>query len=268
MSLTRIRQLLQSHTGLDSASTSTAVIRAAVVQRMSACRLRSEHEYAEYLQQSPGELKQLIALAVVPETWFFRDATQFAALKQWGQSRRSSGTRYLNVLSAPCATGEEPYSIAITLLEAGFTPDQFRIDSLDVSHHALERALRGLYDERSFREQQDPAVMSRYFQVRGNQRAVTPPVRASVYFQQGNLLDGNLRSAAQPYDVIFCRNLLCRLETSSKHRAYGILHRYLHDTGILFLGDSDCAAAPTELFGAAEHHHSSAMFKQPMEARE
>jgi chemotaxis protein methyltransferase WspC len=265
MPLTRIQQLLQTHTGLDSARTDGAAIRAAVFERMSACRLGTEREYADYVHESPGELKQLIALAVVPETWFFRDGTPFAALKKWALSRRRSGTQCLSVLSAPCASGEEPYSIAITLLEAGFDPDQFRIDALDVSHHALESALRGLYGERSFRGRYDPAILDRYFQVRGDQRSVASAVRASVYFQQGNLLDGDWRSPGRPYDVIFCRNLLIRLDGSSQRRAYGILHRHLHENGILVLGDAECSAAPADLFCAAGHDRSFAMLKHPMD---
>ena len=92
--------------------------------------------YWQRLQQSPDELQALIEALVVPETWFFRHRDAFTALAEMAQDERRArrGTvreaQPLRLLSLPCSTGEEPYSMAMTLFDAGFGADEFTVDAL------------------------------------------------------------------------------------------------------------------------------------------
>ncbi len=106
---------------------------------------RIRHAYWERVRGSRAELQALIEAVVVPETWFFRDREAFAALarlarEEWLPSAPQTGC--CRLLSLPCSTGEEPYSMAMALLDAGVPADRFRIDAVDISAAALAQAER------------------------------------------------------------------------------------------------------------------------------
>src|SRR5262249_21568019 len=120
MSVDRIERLLKDTMGLDVASVGRSVVEHAVRARQRARGVTDADAYWLLLQQPDGELQKLIEAVVVPETWFFRDADAFSALcgavgEAW---QRSHSDGVLRLLSLPCSTGEEPYSMAMALLDA------------------------------------------------------------------------------------------------------------------------------------------------------
>lgn len=141
----RFERLLKSRIGLDASSVGSAVIERAVRQRMSGLALHDEDEYWMRLNGSPGEVQALIEAVVVPETWFFRYPESFTTLARLAFERLPSlgGGRALRILSLPCSTGEEPYSIVMALLDAGLSEYLFEVDALDVSARVIERASLG-----------------------------------------------------------------------------------------------------------------------------
>ncbi|MCT1146033.1 chemotaxis protein CheR, partial [Pseudomonas aeruginosa] len=149
----RFERLLKSRIGLDASSVGSAVIERAVRQRMSGLALHDEDEYWMRLNGSPGEVQALIEAVVVPETWFFRYPESFTTLARLAFERLPSlgGGRALRILSLPCSTGEEPYSIVMALLDAGLSEYLFEVDALDVSARVIERASLGVYGRNSFR---------------------------------------------------------------------------------------------------------------------
>lgn len=180
-------------------------------------------------------LDGLIEEVVVGETWFFRDRVPFAFLADW--ARRAAATRgSLRVLSLPCSTGEEPYSIAITLIEAGLEPGQVTIDAVDISRRALARALAARYGRGSFRGGLDG--IERHLLADGAERVVADPIRQLVDFQLGNILDGDLL-ASRKYDVVFCRNLLIYLDRRARALALRTLERLLAPGGLLVVGHTE-----------------------------
>src|SRR5580692_3583812 len=116
MSLSQITALLRETLGLDVASVGVSLIERAVKRRVNAHGLRDVSQYADLLQRSPPELQNLFEAVVIPETFFFRYPESFAALQQFVGEHIFFGTQKLRALSVPCSTGEEPYSIAMTLL--------------------------------------------------------------------------------------------------------------------------------------------------------
>jgi len=149
----RIEKLLSREIGLSAASIGSTAIEMAVRTRMQQIGTTDVDRYASELQYDAVELRALIEHIVVSETWFFRDADVFRALLQHVNDvwRKKRSGHALRVLSMPCATGEEPYSIAMTLLDGGLSPHDFRIHAFDVSQHAVEAAQRGVYGKNSFR---------------------------------------------------------------------------------------------------------------------
>jgi chemotaxis protein methyltransferase WspC len=177
----------------------------------------------------------------VPETWFFRGGPIFARLAQQARAAgmRSPG-RVFRVLSAPCSTGEEPYSMALALFDAGVPPASWAIDAIDLSRRALERARRGVYGEPSFRE---PGLdRARHFRPAPGGWEIDPAVRAAVRFRRGNLLDPGLLAGEGPYDVIFCRNLLIYLTPEARGRVLVTLDRLLRPAGLLCTGPAEALA--------------------------
>ena len=149
----RFEQLLKGRIGLDAESVGRVVVERAVRQRMAALNCADEDGYWLRLSGSSSEQQALVEAVVVPETWFFRHPESFAALKKlaFEHLSRLEGGRPLRILSLPCSSGEEPYSIVMALLDGGLAPQLFQVDAVDVSEKIIERAHAGLYGHNSFR---------------------------------------------------------------------------------------------------------------------
>jgi chemotaxis protein methyltransferase WspC len=238
--------LLERWIGLDAHTVGRTAIARAVRVRMGACGETDEAAFLARLARDDAERDWFVEEVVVPESWFFRDPQVFDALRQRAATLVASpGQAPLRVLSAPCAAGEEPYSVALTLLEAGLSADQFQIDAIDVSHAALKRAAAASYSANAFRGA-DLTFRDRWFRVRGAAAELDESVRKLVHFSWGNLLDESFAADSRPYDVIFCRNLLIYLTAAARNRVEQTLDRLLAPNGLLMLG----AAEPPILKGS------------------
>jgi chemotaxis protein methyltransferase WspC len=234
-----IYQILQRRIGLMPESIGPKAIGRAIEQCMAERQLRNPDDYRRLLESQPEILQELIEAVIVPETWFMRDRAPFDFLKaQVQQGTILSRQRPLRILSFPCSTGEEPYSIAICLLEAGLDPSQFSVEGIDISHQSLGRARAARYGNYSFRSQ-PTEIRDRYFVPSGSGYQLQPQVIQQVTFRQGNILDPDLLSALRPYQVIFCRNLLIYLDNDSRRRVFANLSKGLSADGLLFLGSTE-----------------------------
>jgi chemotaxis protein methyltransferase WspC len=238
MNLAPFEALLKETIGLDIASIGASAVERVVMARARACDRGDSGVYLERLRTSPDELTQLVDAVVVPETWFFRDRGAFSTLARLLRSEWNRGKDRLRLLSIPCASGEEPYSIAITLLEAGLPRDRFEIDAIDVSPRLIGLAAAAIYGKNSFRGA-DSAFRSRYFTRETDGYRLAEAVRSCVRFRAGNLLDPGLIVDAEAYDVVFCRNLLIYFDAATQDRALGALTHLVRADGLLFLGPSE-----------------------------
>lgn len=236
----RFEDLLERTMGLKAVSIGASAIRRAVALRMSASNLADEECYWQLLQASRGELQELIEAVIVPETWFFRDPEAFAAMARLASARdpKASAQRPLRLLSLPCSTGEEAYTMAMALLDLGLPADCFRIDAVDISARSLALAHLGVYGRNSFRSQ-DMGFRDRHFEAAERGYRIGETARAPVRFIHGNMLDPDFLIAAEPYDFIFCRNLLIYFGGPTQSRAIGVLKRLLALKGVLFAGHSE-----------------------------
>lgn len=244
-----IEAMLKQKIGLDANSIGSNAIAYAIDQRRSRCGSPTLQEYCDRLKQSSEELNALIETVVVPETWFFRDREPFACLKQWIQSDWKPTTP-LRILSAPCSTGEEPYSIAITLLEAGLSTEQFRIDAIDISQPALEKAKQATYTERAFRGK--TSIDLRYFEEVEDRYQVRSHIRRTVQFIRENVVEPRFLLGRQ-YEVIFCRNLLIYLDTEARSQVINTLDRALNVSGLLFVGAAETSQVSPDHYQLMNH---------------
>ncbi|MBD2496106.1 protein-glutamate O-methyltransferase CheR [Nostoc sp. FACHB-280] len=235
-----IEALLRSKIGLDVNSIGSGAIASAIHHRMADCGISEMSNYLGYLQDSPQEWEALIENVIVPETWFFRELESFALLKSYVLSewlpKKPQGV--LRVLSVPCATGEEPYSIAIALLEAGLTSTQFQIDAVDISKQCLSKAQTAIYDQHSFRGY-NFASQEYYFQLINSKYYLKSSVKERVRFINGNLADADFSLSQQKYDIIFCRNLLIYFDSITKEKTIKILENLLAIRGLLFVASAE-----------------------------
>jgi chemotaxis protein methyltransferase WspC len=240
MAFADFEHLLKESIGLDAASIGGSAVERAVLERTAACGLADPSAYWQRVGASPDELQALIETVVVPETWFFRDREAFSTLARLVQdaswSAQADGVR--RILSLPCSTGEEPYSIAMALFDAGVPADRFSIDAIDISAHAIATARRATYGRNSFRGR-ELGFRTRYFDATATGHQLADRVRRRVRFRQGNLLSPESSTALTRYDAIFCRNLLIYFDRPTQARAVAALERQLTPGGIVFVAPSE-----------------------------
>jgi chemotaxis protein methyltransferase WspC len=190
---------------------------------------------------------------VVPETWFFRDPEAFTMLARVSHEAwlRDPSSRVLRLLSLPSSTGEEPYSMAMALVDAGVPADRFRIDAVDISRRVLTYADRGVYGKNSFRGQ-DLSFRDRHFDAMPDGYRLKSAVRRQVHFEQANLLAADFLPGQDIYDAVFCRNLLIYFDRPTQDRAVGVLARLLAPKSVLFVAPSETGLLLSHAFESAK----------------
>jgi chemotaxis protein methyltransferase WspC len=218
---------------------------------------------ARLLEDGSEEWQMLVDEVIVPETCFFRysESFQFLATYVTEKWRPAHPTRVFQVFCVPCASGEEPYSVAMTLLDAGLEARRIRIDAADISDRLLARARSALYGNTSFRENRE-SFRQKYFVSCGDGWRVREEVTRLVRFEKANLLDLSVFRQRAPYDAIFCRNALIYLGQHARHEVVRGMNELLDKEGLLFTGSSEVT-----LFGEAgyvpmDHPQSFACHKK------
>jgi chemotaxis protein methyltransferase WspC len=251
MNLAPILDLLAARTGLDAGSLGAHAVESAVAGRLRAVRLEAD-AYIARVAADPVEFAELVHEVVVPETWFFRGGNLFSYL---AEHIRNSPVTPFRVLSLPCSTGEEPYSLAIALAEAGLPAPRCAIDGVDLSIRSVEAARRGIFRELSFR--QTPAELrKRYFRATPAGWEIEAGLRTRVRFLTGNLLTPGLLPSEKPYDLVFCRNLFIYLTPQARRQGMDTLARLVAPGGLLCLGHAEALASGEGRFdrrGPEEH---------------
>ncbi len=239
-SLASLEALMEETIGLSTGAIGKEFFQKVVARRMAACRLSSTQDYYDLLTTSNPEMKELIEELTIPETWFFRNRKQLEYLADhirntWLLSRQGSNLR---ILSIPCATGEEPYTIAMILFDMGFPPGRFHIDAVDISAYVLKKAKGAVFEKVSFRGD-SLQYRERYFQETPDGYLLIPAIRETVTFLQGNIIAETFLTNTPPYDIILSRNLFIYFSNSAKKKAAAVLQRLLNIGGLLFMGHAE-----------------------------
>ena len=240
--ITEVEGLLKQLIGLEAESVGRAVVERAMRQRMEALSLATDTDYWLLVSRSSSEQQALVEAVVVPETWFFRYPESFVTLANLALKRKAAllGSRPLRILSLPCSSGEEPYSIVMALLDAGFAPAAFQVEALDVSARVVELARLGHYGRNSFRGQ-DLSFRDRYFAATASGYQLQARVRDGVKLRCGNLLDSHVLGGEAPFDFVFCRNLLIYFDRPTQNAVVDRLQGLLHEDGTFFVGPAEAS---------------------------
>ena len=241
-----LRDLIASASGIAFDERSRFIVERRLVPRLRALRLDDFAAYYRYLLYSPeasDEVERLLEAITIRESYFFREWPQLEAFRDELLPRfaaENAASRRLSLWSAGCATGEEPYSVAILVLESGLF-EGWRVDVLgtDLVRPALDAARRGLYRDGSLRATPD-AVRDRYFAREGdNAWQLDERVRRMVVFEVSNLVDTARYTSLQAMDAIFCRNVLIYFGEETRRRVAMGFHDRLRDGGFLLLGHAE-----------------------------
>lgn len=247
-------EYIEQHSGIHIDESRLDTLRISLVTRATRFGLRSFEGYFELLSADEAEFQELMSLLTINETSFFRFPAQFEALRSKVVPEilkgRSAAMRTLRVWSAGCSTGEEPYSIAMTLLESGIESLGYRIEVLgtDVSSVALERARQGLYPPRALLNIPSD-IIERYFEPTASGHQVRPRLRDAVTFRYQNLIKEPYPTALLGgWDIIFCRNVTIYFRLESTKRVLQNLFESLNPGGYLFIGHSETLTGINDRF--------------------
>ena len=220
-----------------------------MAERMVAAGVAEVGAYLRRLGEDPAEAQALVNSLTVNETYFYREPHQLACLSRSLLPEvvrgRAPGDK-VRLWSAPCATGEEAYSLAIWLLDNWRMVDAYNVEIIgsDIDTRALAAARAGVYGARALERLPRTAVEA-YFEPAGpSGRRLIQDLRESVRFGTANLVDPASVAAQGRFDVIFCRNVLIYFDEDSRRRALGLLAARLNPGGFLCLGHAETLAAP------------------------
>jgi len=257
----KIAEILREKIGLDCNTIGKSTVEKILMQRMMSCKIDSVENYYTYLISHQDELNELLEFAVIPETWFFRDIKPFQIIYEYIQkSLLKDKHACVNILSIPCSTGEEPYSIAMYLLDKGLPITSFNIDAVDISQRALDYAKQGIYGGNSFRSNNFHEFQTKYFTQKDNYYQIDEKIYNKINFNRLNILQSDC-ALHNKYDFILCRNLLIYFDTATKEQAFKNLSLFLKKTGLLFIGHSEFGAVPKQLFDNLGSNLSFALSK-------
>ena len=246
--LTALAAVLKERVGLHVRADGLQALRMALTARLEELggETGSVDAYLRVFDTDAGddELRRLLPLVTVGKTSFFRDDRQFQALRALLPGllvRPQAGGRRLAIWSAGCATGEEPYSLAMSASEAGATPDDVEIVATDVNPEAVAAAFRGSYDARRVKDIPEP-LLETHFDREGERYVVRAGLRRYI----GAIRPHNLVSSIFPrpssgagWDLIFCRNVIIYFDTATTQQVLAQFHQALAPGGYLFLGYSE-----------------------------
>jgi chemotaxis protein methyltransferase WspC len=256
-----IERILRDEIGLDASTVGSSLIQRAAQRRMKKRGIGGVASYAKLLADDEHELQELIEEVVVPETYFFREPEAIADITRRALDAQALGKDTpLRVLSVPCSSGEEPYSIALSLLHAGLPASAISIDAIDVSLEAVRRAEEGVYRSGSFRG--DISEWKNYFAETAHGWQIDESVRSAVRVAHGNLLSNKFTPPREQYDVIFCRNLLIYFDESAQARALEKIASLLASDGVLVVGSADSFAARRAGFAPSPGYERSFLFSR------
>ncbi len=253
----RLRNLIYEKTGIKFEEKKIYFVKRRVLERMKAIGLRTAKEYYRYLKfkdRDGSEFQNLINLLTTNETYFFREFYQLEVfgevlLPELEKKRANDRIKKLKIWSAGCSSGEEPYTLAIIVMEILDDYRKWDIEILasDIDESVLEKAKRGIYGKRSVKDV-PPEYLEKYFIRSGENYIVIDEVKKLVKFEKLNLMDDSKMRLKRGFDYIFCRNVLIYFDDQSRKKVVSHFYNALNKGGYIFLGHSESLSRITTAF--------------------
>ncbi len=239
MSRSQVIERLRRRLGLDPESIGEITLNHAIDEACATLQCADTDALLARIDRDERDWQRFVDCMVVPETWLFRSPEQFEDLIRFVRDELGD-RRPLRILSLPCATGEEAYSIAASLLAHGLGPGAFEILGIDVSERAIASAVAARYRSSAARGR---SIDTQWFERDGEFWVPAPAVRRSVRFRRGNLLHAECFEPGERFDVVFFRNLLIYLDADARQRALDRIVRVIDRPGLVLAGQAENLAA-------------------------
>lgn len=254
----QLRDFVYNKCGIYIAENRKYLLENRLINRIRALNLKTYGEYYHYLQYDSGgkaELNRLFEVITTNETSFFRNPPQLQVfrdhvLKETLDNLRKKGQKKLRIWSAGCSTGEEPYTIAIILLELLKTEIRswdIRITANDLSEAVLSAARKGYYNEYSLRTT-PKELIPKYFIKDEDKYRIKPEVKSLVSFGQINLSDKLMLRRVERSHIVFCRNVIIYFDDAVKKTVINAFYDNLLPGGFLLIGHSESLHNITRAF--------------------
>ncbi|MDQ7074843.1 MAG: protein-glutamate O-methyltransferase CheR [Gammaproteobacteria bacterium] len=266
----RFRDFFYRKTGIRFENNKRYFVDKRLLERMQQTGHESFRSYFTFMrfQASRDELQELINSMTVNETYFFREEYQFKCMVDELLNevvRHKSPGESIRIWSLPSSSGEEPYSIALYLLE--HWPLLAKVDveicSSDIDSKILQSCRKGIYSQRSVK-QLPKALLKRHFKpLPGDRFQIDRELRESIQFTQANLNDASQMRRYRNFDLIFCRNLLIYFDDASRRQAAELFYDALNPGGFIFLGHSESMSRISSLFSVRKFSKALA-YQKPL----
>jgi chemotaxis protein methyltransferase CheR len=250
------KEIIYEETGIHLSEQKKRLIIARLSRRLRALELKNFTEYYQYLCNSTHAQKELINLInriTTNKTDFFREMHHFAfltetALPEIIKKGETSGNRQLRVWSAGCSSGEEPYSIAMTIADAfsGHRGWDIKILATDLDTQILGKATNASYNTQTIAPVPDK-YLTKYFTRKNNTYTIIPQIQSMVSFRRLNLMDETF-PMKKPFDIVFCRNVIIYFDQETKDRLMKKIHGHLKKDGYMFIGHSESLMSMKGIF--------------------
>lgn len=254
--LQAVTDFLHRHCGLYFGDTHQRQLQDALNHRIKKTGHLNLTSYIGLLKNSLGaideEFNHLVEELTVGETYFYRIASHFTALQYFVLPQFGLRDEPVNILSAACSSGEEPYSMAL-LLHHYFPNQHFTITAVDIDRNSLALAQVGRYSKRSVNYLPE-VIRDSYFQSHGANYRLDESIKKMVQFRQANLFDAQLALPDNGYDIIFCRNVMIYFSAEKIKQLSARLYRLSRPNGYLFLGDAETLRGYNNEYQLLESH--------------
>ena len=247
-----LRDLIRDKFGINYDDSKQFLLQSRLQTRLIKRSVDSFSAYHRFLLTHPereAEFAELASVLSNNETYFFRERAQLDILaKEVVEEHYRSGGGVMKVWSSACSTGEEPFSLAMALLEGKRLPaSALQIKATDISPRALEKCSIGYYRELSFRAT-EPEMIQKYFKSFQDGFMMSDEIKRMVQFSRINLLDENAVAAMGPVDAVFCRNVLIYFDKPTQKKVVEAFGRALKPGGFLFLGHAESIIRMTQMY--------------------
>lgn len=236
----QFQQLIYHSSGIHLKMQKRSMIQGRLQKRLIALEIDTFSEYYRYILKYPKEKEFFLENVSTHVTEFFREKHQWKFLEEY-LSHIPPGQ--LRIWSAGCSTGEEPYSIAMFLREElkNFKEWDIKILATDIAHGSLQKAMKGIYGPKSMEHLPDN-YKKRYFEKHSDPKEgyrIRDEIREMVLFREFNLIYGDFSMFKNPFDIIFCRNVMIYFDAPTRHALVNRFSSVLKDEGVLLLGHSE-----------------------------
>ena len=264
-----MRDLIRDYCGIYYDDDSRYILEKRLSRRVRKLHLSSFRDYFRHLlydRNREEELTSIIDFLTVNETYFFREKNQ---LKTFSEEvlpelqETNKDTKRLRIWSAGCSTGEEPYTLAMLILEKGsFSGWTIEILGSDINQRVLRVARKGIYRKNSFRTTEG-YFLNRYFVEENGFFRISDNVKQQVNFNLLNLLDPYKVKLVGTMDVIFCRNVLIYFDLLSRKKVVDVFSERLAEGGYLLLGHAESLINISTAF-KLKHFQHDMLYQKPL----